>query len=59
MEDVALTVDAVAICRGNIWDPKKERYVGTIDYGTAVPEIEGELFTEALVLVVFGIVWNL
>ena len=34
--------------------PKIKSYVGTVDYGTAIPENEDELATEALVFMVVG-----
>ena len=45
MKDVALMVDAMTIYKSTIWDPKKKRYIGTVDYGTTFPEIENELTT--------------
>ena len=50
MKDVALKVDAMAIHKGTFWHQTKKSYVGTVDYGTAVPEIEDEIATEALLV---------
>ena len=38
-----LIVDAMALHNSTIWDPKTRKYVGTVDYGTAIPEAEDEL----------------
>ena len=54
MSDAVLMVDAMALHKGTVWDPKTKRYVGTVDYGTAIPENEDELATEALVFMVVG-----
>ena len=34
--------------------PKSKSYIGTVDYGTAIPENEDKLATEALVFMVVG-----
>ena len=36
--DVVLTVDAMSLYNGTWWDPKEWCYVGTVDYGTGLPE---------------------
>ena len=55
MSDVALIVDAMALHKGIIWDPKTKQYVGTVDYGTALPEVTESFATEALVFMVSGL----
>ena len=55
MKDIALTVDGMALPKGIVWNPKTKRYVGTINYGTAVPEVENDLATEALVFLIIGL----
>ena len=55
MSDVALIVDAMALHKGIIWDPKTKKYVGTVDYGTALPEVTESFATEALVFMVSGL----
>ena len=42
----------MALLKGTIWDPKTKQYVGTVDYGTAVPEPLDELATKALVFMI-------
>ena len=54
MSDVVLIVDAMALHKGTIWDPKTKQYVGMVDYGTAVPEVTDSYATEALVFMVSG-----
>ena len=36
-------------------ESKTKQYVGTINYGTAVPEVEDDLATEALVFLIVGL----
>ena len=55
MKDIALIVDGMALRKGIVWNPKTKRYVGTINYGTAVPEVEDDLATEALVFLIIGL----
>ena len=55
MKDIALIVDGMALRKGIVWNPKTKRYVGTINYGTAVPEVEDDLATEALVFLIVGL----
>ena len=54
MSEVVLMVDAMTLHKGTVWDPKSKSYVGTVDYGTTIPENEDELATEALVFMVVG-----
>ena len=54
MSEVVLMVDAMTLHKGTVWDPKLKSYIGTVDYGTAIPENEDELATEALVFMVVG-----
>ena len=44
--DVVLIVDAMSLYKGTWWDPKEWCNVGTVDYGTDMPEAEDELATE-------------
>ena len=53
--DVVLIVDAMSLYKGTWWDPKEWCYVGTVDYGTGLPEAEDELATEALVFMISSI----
>ena len=55
MSDVVLVLDAMALHKGTIWDPKSKQYVGTVDYGTAMPEVPDDLATEALVFMIVGV----
>ena len=55
MSDVVLIVDAMALYKGTIWDPKSKSYVGLVDYGTAKPEPEENMASEALVIMISGI----
>ena len=55
MSDVVLIVDAMALNKGTIWDPKTKQYVGMVEYGTAVPEVTDSYATEALVFMVSGL----
>ena len=55
MSDVALIVDAMALHKGTVWDPKTKQYIGMVDYGTAVPEVTDSYATEALVFMVSGL----
>ena len=50
-----LIVDAMSLYKGTWWDPKEWCYVGTVDYGTGMPEAEDELATEALVFMISSI----
>ena len=54
MSDVVVIVDAMALHKSTIWDPKTRKYVGTVYCGTAIPEAEDELAKETLVLMVSG-----
>ena len=54
MSVIVLIVDATALHESTMWDPKTRKYVGTIDYGTAIPEAEDELAKETLVFMVSG-----
>ena len=54
MSEVVLMVDAMTLHKGTVWDPKSRCYIGTVDYGTAIPENEDELATKALVFMVVG-----
>ena len=58
MSDVVLMVDAMALRNGTIWDLVSKKYVGTVDYGTALPEIPDNLTTEALVFMVDDVSGN-
>ena len=55
MSDVVLIVDAMAIHKDTTWDPKTKRFVGTVDYGMAMPEVMESLATEALVFMIAGL----
>ena len=55
MSDVVLIVDAMALHKGTTWDLKSKSYVSLVDYGTAKPEVEENLATEALVFMVAGV----
>ena len=55
MSDCVLIVDAMALYKGTTWDPKTKTYVGLVDYGTAKPEPEENLATEALVFMIASI----
>ena len=39
MSDVVLVVDGMKLCSEAVWDPKALKFVGNIDYGTAIPEL--------------------
>ena len=52
MSDVVLIVDAMALHKGTMWDQKFKQYVGTVNYGTAVPEPPEQLATKALVFMI-------
>ena len=54
MSDVVLIVDAMALHKGTMWDQKSRKYVGTVDYGAAIPEVPDSLATEALVFMISG-----
>ena len=53
--DVVLIVDEMSLYKGTWWDPKEWCYVGTVDYGTALPGAEDDLATEALVFILSNI----
>ena len=55
MSNVVLIVDTMALYKGTIWDPKSKSYVGLVDYGTAKPEPEENMASEALVFMISGI----
>ena len=55
MSEVVLIVDTTALHKGVTWDPKTKRYTGTVDYGTAMPEVTEDLATEALVFMISGL----
>ena len=55
MSDIVLVVDTMALHKATIWDPKTKQYVGTVDYGTAVPEPADSLAMEALVFVIVAL----
>ena len=55
MKDIALIVDGMALRKGIVWNPKTKRYVGTVDYGIASPEVEDDLATEALAFLIVGL----
>ena len=55
MSEVVLVVDAMALHKSAIWDPVAQQYVGSVNYGTAIPEPPEDLATEALVFMVVGI----
>ena len=52
MSDVVLIVDAMALHKDTMCDQKVKQYVGTVNYGPAVPEPPEQLATEALVLMI-------
>ena len=52
MSEVVLIVDAMALHKGTFWDQKTKQYVGTVNYGTAIPEPPEDLATEALVFMI-------
>ena len=53
--DVVLIVDAMSLHKSTWWDPKERCYVGTVDYGTGLPEAEDEMATEVLVFMISSI----
>ena len=55
MSDVVLIVDAMSLRKGTVWDLVSKKYVGTVDYGTALPESPDNLATEALVFMIVGV----
>ena len=55
MSDVVLIVDAMSLRKGTVWDPVSKKYVGTVDYGTTLPESPDNLATEALVFMIVGV----
>ena len=55
MSDIVLLVDAMAVHKFTMWYPKTKQYVGTVDYGTAVPEPANSLAMEALVFMIVSI----
>ena len=55
MSDAVLIVDAMAIHKDTKWDPKTKWFVGTVDYGMAMPEVMESLATEALVFMIAGL----
>ena len=59
MSDVVLIVDAMALHKGTTWYLKSKSYAGLVDYGTAKPEVEENLATEALVFMVAGVTRSL
>ena len=44
----------MSIRKQTIWDPKKDRYAGFVDYGSAIPENPETLASEALVFLLVG-----
>ena len=52
MSDVVLIVDAMTLYKMTVWDDANKCYVGLVDYGTAMPEMETTEVTEALVFMV-------
>ena len=52
MFEVVLIVDTMALHKGTFWDQKTKQYVGTVSYGTALPEPPEDLATEALVFMI-------
>ena len=55
MSDAALIVDAMESHKGIRWDQKKRCYIGSVDYGTGLPEVGDNLATEALVFMIGGV----
>ena len=55
MSEVVLVVDAMALHKSAIWDPVAQQYVGSVNYGTAIPEPPEDLVIEALVFMVVGL----
>ena len=55
MSEVVLVVDAMSLHKGSMWDPVLKRYVGNVDYGTAVPEVSTDLASNALVFMIVGL----
>ena len=54
MSDIVLIVDVIAQQKPTIWDLKTRKYVDTVDYGAAIPEVEDKLSKKALVSIVSG-----
>ena len=54
-KDCALMLDGMAIRKQVIYDPKKDQYVGFINYGGAVVEPSEELASEALAFLLVGL----
>ena len=48
MSDVVLVVNEMMLCSEAVWDPKAQKFVGNIDYGTAIPELTDSEAAEAL-----------
>ena len=55
MHDIVLIVDSMKSHSETIWDQKSQKFVGHIDYVTAIPECADEEATEALVFIMVGI----
>ena len=55
MRDVVLIVDVMSLHKITIFDKKQESFVGLVDHGTAIPELETTEGTEALVFETVGI----
>ena len=58
MSDVVLVVDGMKLCSEAVWDTKAQKFVGNINYGTAIPELVDGEATEALVFMVVGMTGN-
>ena len=50
ISDVVLVVDGMKLHSEAVWDPKAWKFVGNVDYGTALPELADGEATDALVL---------
>ena len=53
-----LVVDAMSIHKMTIYDKNRKSFVGLVDYGTAVPEVDATEATEALVFMIVGLTGN-
>ena len=55
MEDCVIILDAMAIRKDIVYDPKEQKYVGFVDCGTLKAECDDTVATETLVFLVSGL----
>ena len=53
-KDCCLIIDAMSIRKQTLWDPKKEKYSGFVNYGPVPPEDPETLASESLVFILVG-----